>query len=332
MLRPTTTPDPLEIPEEPLRLEDLQDTMAEPHVPENPLNALQALQDQMRILQDELQRQQHTIAQQQAQLLAAEPQAPPVQPQAAARIKPDRPSPFSGKKFESLEAWIFQMQQYCELAPVPEGDRIRFAATFFKDQAALWWRSYFQSINWQLAAPNWDGFVIALRQQFIPVNTTISAYDRLQRLSQKTSVNLYNHEFRAVMLELPDMDQATRMNYYLRGLKDNLRPFVAMQQPADLAAAEAIAERVDAVTFKPATRNPGFRPNPAYRSPGGAAPMELDAIGKLTQPERDRLRKIGGCFRCRKPGHLARDCTTPNRGPPQINAIEEEQPNESGKE
>jgi hypothetical protein len=260
------------------------------------------------------------------------PVQPPVPPQVP-RIKPDRPSPFHGKKSESLEAWIFQMQQYCELAPVPDDDRIRFAATFLKDQAALWWRSYYQTINWQAAAPNWDGFVTALRQQFIPVNTTISAYDRLQRLSQKTSVNVYNHEFRAIMLELPDMDQATRMHYYLEGLKDNLRPFVAMQQPADLAAAETIAERVDAVTFKPVARNPGFRPNPAYRSPGGTAPMELDVIGKLTPSERERLRKIGGCFRCRKPGHLARDCTMTNRrGSPQINAMEEEQPDESGKE
>jgi hypothetical protein len=63
--------------------------------------------------------------------------APP-QPQAP-RIKPDRPSPFNGKKSESLEAWIFQMQQYCDLAPVPDNEHIRFAATFLKDQAALWW-------------------------------------------------------------------------------------------------------------------------------------------------------------------------------------------------
>jgi hypothetical protein len=134
------------------------------------------------------------------------------------------------------------------------------------------------------------------------------------------------------MLELPDMDQATRMNYYLRGLKDNIRPFVAMQQPANLAAAETIAERVDAVTFKPAAWNPGFRPNPAYRSPGGTAPMELDAISKLTPNERERLRKAGGCFRCRQIGHLARDCTMTNRTHPRINAIDETDPELSGKE
>jgi hypothetical protein len=134
------------------------------------------------------------------------------------------------------------MQQFCTLTPVPQADRIQFTATFFKDQAALWWRSYHQSIDWLNAAPDWDGFLTAVRQQFVPVNTSISAYDHLQRLSQKTSVNAYNHEFRAIMLELPDMDPATRMNYYLRGLKDHLRPFVAMQSPADLATTETMAE------------------------------------------------------------------------------------------
>ena len=59
--------------------------------------------------------------------------------------------------------------------------------------------------------------------------------------------------------------------------------------------------------------------------------MELDAISKLTPNERDRLRREGGCFRCRKKGHLARDCTLANRTHPSINAIDEET-EESGKD
>src|SRR4051812_11159592 len=161
-----------------------------------------------------------------------------------------------------------------------------------------------------VAAPDWEAFLTALRQHFIPVNTSINAYDRLQRLSQKTSVNVYNHEFRAIMLELPDMDAATCMNFYTKGLKDNIRPFVTMMNPENLAAAETIAERVDASTYRPNNRTTGFHPNNNnnYRTPGGPSPMELDAITKLTPSERERLRKTGGCFRCCKAGHLAKDC------------------------
>ena len=214
------------------------------------------MQAELTALRQQLVNQNIELQQHRDQIAAI--QVPQVQAQAPPRIKPDRPPPFSGRKIESLEAWIFQMQQFCILAPIPEAGRIQFAATFLKDQAALWWRSYYQTIDWQNAAPNWNRFLVAFRQQFVPVNTAISAYDRLQHLSQKASVNAYNHEFRAIMLELPDMDQATRMNYYLRGLKDNLRPFVAMQQPANLAAAETIVEQVHAVTFKPVTRGAGF--------------------------------------------------------------------------
>jgi hypothetical protein len=60
--------------------------------------------------------------------------------------------------------------------------------------------------------------------------------------------------------------------------------------------------------------------------------MELDAISKLTPNERDRLRREGGCFRCRKKGHLARDCTLTNRTHPGIHVIEEEPSEDSGKE
>jgi hypothetical protein len=44
------------------------------------------------------------------------------------------------------------------------------------------------------------------------------------------------------MLELPNMDAATKMNYYLKGLKENIHPFIAMQNPTDVTAAEVIAE------------------------------------------------------------------------------------------
>src|SRR5436305_2034513 len=37
------------------------------------------------------------------------------EPQRIVYLKPDHPPPFTSKKGESLEAWIFQMEQYCKL-------------------------------------------------------------------------------------------------------------------------------------------------------------------------------------------------------------------------
>ena len=72
-----------------------------PNMAANPLEELQALQNLVNQLQGQIQNQDQLLQQHQAQI-----QAPPAPP----RIKPDRPPPFSGRKTESLEAWIFQMQ------------------------------------------------------------------------------------------------------------------------------------------------------------------------------------------------------------------------------
>ena len=47
----------------------------------------------------------------------------------------------------------------------------------------------------------------------------------------------------------------------------------------------------------------------------GPMPMEPGAthstgIKPLTEAEREQLRREGACFRCRKPGHLSKDCPT----------------------
>jgi hypothetical protein len=288
---------------------------------------LQQLRDEIATLQNQVQEQRDQMEAQPLQ---------PLEPQQRVghviNIKPERPPPFCGTKKESLEGWIFQMEQYCHLLPVPVENRIIFSATFFRDNAILWWRAYYRTIVWegpQANIPDWNEYVTALRQQFVPVNIAVNAYDRLRRLTQRTSVNQYSHDFRSIMLDLPEMDQATRLNFYIQGLKDNICPLVAIQQPADLTTAEAMAERVDSVTFRPSNRTTGYRT--PQRAPGGTVAMEIDAIGKLTDTERERLRKAGGCFRCRKTGHLARDCTLTNRQHPRISAIEEDL-DQSGKE
>ena len=125
------------------------------------------------------------------------------------------------------------------------------------------------------------------------------------------------------------------IHHYIKGLKPNVASLVAMQQPATLLQAQGLADTADTIQFQQLPRRP-FGPqrteSPRNRSNyQGPIPMELDAIGKLTDAKRDRLRKNGGCFRCRKTGHLARDCPLPNRQNPRIYAMDVDT-EESGKE
>src|SRR3954469_12114416 len=124
------------------------------------------------------------------------PQLPATQPhQHVINLKPDHPPPFSGKKGKSLDAWTFQMNQYCLLLPVPTHSHIPFTATFLKDNAALWWHAYSPQYNWygpQDALPPWEDFVTALHLQFAPVNPITNAYGPLRHLVQRMSVTTYS--------------------------------------------------------------------------------------------------------------------------------------------
>ena len=286
----------------------------------NPLTQLTA--DELRIMIGNLQQQ-----------LDEQPavQAAPVQIRS---WKPERPTTYKGTKGESLEAWIFQVEQYCEILRTPAVERVPFAGTFLKEHAAMWWRCVHQEIRDQPEEEQWTQFTDKLRAQFQPINTRETARTRLDKLRQTTSVLIYNTTFREIILELPNMHVDDQIHAYIKGLKSNIASLVAMQRPTTLLEAQTLADTADTIQFQYLGRR-NFEPqrNPRTQSNyNGPAPMDLDTIGKLTNEERERLRKSGGCFRCRRNGHLARDCTQPDRRHPRINAIDTPESDDSGKD
>jgi hypothetical protein len=256
-------------------------------------------------------------------------------------MQPNKPAEFGGNKDESVETWLFQIEQYAALTRIEEGARAFFAASFFRGPAALWWRSFVMALQ-DPANPaaniacDWPRFREACLTQFRPVNAARVAREKLMNLTQTTSVAIYAHKFRTLLLDLRDLGEADRLFLFSRGLKRDVAAMVQLSNPVNWEAAAVTAENIDAVLFE-GRRNIWNPRQP--RAQAGPAPMDLDQIpspsntptARLTEVERERLRRNGGCFRCRRTGHLARDCPQHARAPPpRISAIEH--PDQSGNE
>ncbi len=224
-----------------------------------------------------------------------------------------------------MEGWIFQMEQYFSICNVNSSKyQAKYGAACLKDNVAVWWRNLLQGTQIE----EWKEFKEALIQQFKPVNSSKIARDKLARLKQNKSVQEYIFAFRAIILEIEDIAESEKLDRFVRGLKERTRQEVELRDPQTLDEAARIAERFDTITYNVAAN---FRQSIKFeeKDDKGVRPMELDFVDRkpLTNEEREKLRRFGGCFYCRERGHMANNC--PKKRQRKLNVVEIE---EKGKE
>ena len=188
---------------------------------------------------------------------------------------------------------------------------------------------------------SWPQFQVKLRERFRPLPVSFAARAALDRVRQSTSVLRYNHEFTTLLAQIEDMSNSDKVHAYLRGLKDQVRRDVYRKQPQTLNDAMTWANLEDSLYMSSVTRSDHLagssrssfqaasqQPRAASSNPG-AAPMDLShmateepavendatlaaiptaTLPKLTEAEREKLKKAGLCFRCRVGRHMAKDC------------------------
>ncbi|GAQ92386.1 hypothetical protein KFL_010010040 [Klebsormidium nitens] len=145
----------------------------------------------------------------------------------------------------------------------------------------------------------------------------------------------------AASSEVPNIQDDELLDRFVRGLKPRTRMEVTMREPATFEDAVKLADRMDSLFSpgfgldrQPKGRSTTYTPVPILSRPASnpvadPVPMEIDALRRrllpLTDAERDRLRKIGGCFRCRQTGHIATNCPLGTSSPaqnPRVNQAE----------
>jgi hypothetical protein len=175
----------------------------------------------------------------------------------------------------------------------------------------------------------------------------------LRNLKQPSvkDMTTYVNRFRDLALQLDKPADEMLREYFIEGLTLQTRVQVEIANPSTWSDAIRTAERINGVfaraqqhqrhTYIPTTATANHAAPvtttaapttvPSYLD-GAGEPMDIDNIrfrntnrrplGRLTAAEREELRRIGACFRCRRTGHRATDCRSAPAQGRRLNSVE----------
>ena len=163
-----------------------------------------------------------------------------------AMFKPEKPSTYDGKREAIVvETWLYQVEAYLNILMVAnpnmqldEGTRVCYATTLLKGNAANWW---FMLVQAGQAPGQWEDFKNVLRSEFVPQDSERRNRDKLRNLRQTASVSGYLTTFRNLVIAIPGMNDAEKLDRFCAGLKNEVRLEVLKANPADLNTASQIS-------------------------------------------------------------------------------------------
>lgn len=242
--------------------------------------------------------------------------------------KPPKPDTFDGRS--DPEAWCYGMDTYFAATGFTEDlAKIAFADTLMRASAIMWRRT--------LVTPptSWNEYKAFIISAYQSVNPSEAARDQLRSLRQSATVQAYLTAFRAVTLAIPGITDDEMKDRFIHGLKPKIMDQVKLKAPATFEDAAKIAARLDAlhastrhVTFHDDVHHPepmdldvnaiSMNPLTAIRSSSVNALARPGSSKRsirepLTDRERAECREKGLCFKCRRQGHVARDCPENSR-------------------
>jgi hypothetical protein len=264
-------------------------------------------------------------------------------------VKGLKPQTFTGQ-IHTVTKWLFHINNYFKLIHVSkDSEKIDIAGMLFKEYAFEW---YQEIVTKHLNNPTdpsyciktWEQFSQMLLDEFQPINAEEVAREKLFHIRQKNNVSQYVSEIRRLFAQIPSMDEKTRIDFFLKGLRSHpVRIKVKEQQPEKFIDAAAAAQRADVALYGASDKKFTPRLGSRFGSSGGTSDtpyprMKLegslsnitgddaertyeqvtdDESGgtvhmvrgrRLTPQEREKLRREGRCYNCHQPGHRFFEC------------------------
>ena len=210
------------------------------------------------------------------------------------------PKPFNGDA-DCFREWSFSVELALRSYGITYGRRqVDFPTSFLAGSALLWFLARRRA---GAEFEDWPTLETQLEETFGPLHTEEDSRLDLFSLTQTGSLDDYIREFSRLSLSTTDLDELSRALLFVRGLSDPLRSDTMREHPTNLSQAIRAARTARRCSNISCRR----RNVPATtQKESQAFPLRADYRRKrLDDSERERLKREGRCFKCRKEGHIS---------------------------
>ncbi|KAG0313592.1 hypothetical protein BGZ99_008729 [Dissophora globulifera] len=205
-----------------------------------------------------------------------------IQSRSSRIYKAPQPQLFSGG-LDALATrdWLEHLEMYCTHTNFPEKEWSSAAVDYLRGTALNWFRTSKLS-----ESTPWASFKSAFIKEFCRADHEGNIPMELRDLKQRDvkEITPYINRFRELVLQLDDPADDMLRECFVAGLVLQTQVQVQIADPKSWQEAMQVAERINGIYARAGSKT------------------------KLSPQERAHLKRTGGCFRCRKQGHVSSQC------------------------